>query len=53
MSQVNFRILLVTDRHQARGRSLPAVVEEAVAGGIAAVHLRERDLSTRDLAARA
>ena len=50
MSRVNFRILLVTDRHQARERSLPAVVEEAVAGGIAAVHLRERDLSTSDLA---
>lgn len=50
MSRVNFRILLVTDRHQARERSLPAVVEEAVAGGITAVHLRERDLSTRDLA---
>jgi thiamine-phosphate pyrophosphorylase len=50
MPSVNFRILLVTDRHQTRQRSLPAVLEEAVAGGIAAVHLRERDLSTRDLA---
>jgi thiamine-phosphate pyrophosphorylase len=49
MPSLNFRILLVTDRHQIGDRSLPAVLEEAFSGGITAVHLRERDLSTRDL----
>lgn len=49
MSRVDFRILLVTDRHQALGRSLPLILNDAAAGGIPAVHLRERDMPTRDL----
>ena len=49
MSAVNFRILLVTDRNQIGDRSLPAVLQEAFSGGITAVQIRERDLSTRDL----
>ncbi|MDH5740251.1 MAG: thiamine phosphate synthase [Nitrospira sp.] len=45
MSPVNFRLLLVTDRHQVRGRSLSAALEH----GVQAIQLRERDLSTGEL----
>jgi thiamine-phosphate pyrophosphorylase len=37
-------LYLVTDRHQTGGRDLEAVVEEALAGGVRAVQLREKDL---------
>jgi thiamine-phosphate pyrophosphorylase len=40
-------LYLVTDRGLCGGRSLEAVVAEAVAGGVACVQLREKDLSTR------
>ncbi|GAB4363669.1 MAG: thiamine phosphate synthase [Deltaproteobacteria bacterium] len=46
---VDFRILLITDRRQARNRDLETTVEEALAGGIRAVMLREKDLSGREL----
>lgn len=49
MPPVNFRLLLVTDRTQAGGRSLPALIQQAVGAGLPAVQLRERDLSTRAL----
>lgn len=49
MPLVDFRLLLVTDRHQTRGRSLPAVLRDAVEGGVPAIQLRERDLPLRDL----
>lgn len=49
MSPVNFRLLLVTDRHQVRGRSLSAALEHAVQAGVQAIQLRERDLSTGEL----
>lgn len=49
MPPVNFRLLLVTDRIQARGRSLPSLIRQAVCAGLPAVQLRERDLSTREL----
>jgi thiamine-phosphate pyrophosphorylase len=49
MPRVNFRLLLVTDRHRTRGRSLPAILQQAVDAGLPAVQLRERDLSTREL----
>lgn len=42
-------LYLVTDRHQTAGRDLVHVLKEAVAGGVSAVQLRERDLSTIDL----
>lgn len=38
---------LVTDRGCCRGRALEAVVAEAVAGGVASVQLREKDLPIR------
>lgn len=49
MPPVNFRLLLVTDRHQTRGGSLPSVLRQAVGAGLPAVQLRERDLSTSEL----
>ncbi|MCE1227390.1 MAG: thiamine phosphate synthase [Geobacteraceae bacterium] len=38
---------LVTDRSLSLGRSLVEVVQEAVAGGVTCVQLREKDCSTR------
>jgi thiamine-phosphate pyrophosphorylase len=45
----NWGLYLVTDRHQTAGRDLAGVVEQALRGGVRAVHLREKDLETRDL----
>lgn len=39
----------MTDRHQAGGRDLLAVVGQALQAGVRAVQLREKDLATRDL----
>jgi thiamine-phosphate pyrophosphorylase len=44
-----FRVYLVTDRGGTRGRPLLEVVEAALRGGVEAVQLREKDLSTRAL----
>lgn len=49
MSRVDFSLYLITDRHQTSGRDLPAVVEAALAGGVRAVQLREKDLTPREL----
>jgi thiamine-phosphate pyrophosphorylase len=49
MALVNFRLLLVTDRHQVQGRSLSTVLSEAIMAGVPAVQLRERDLPTGEL----
>lgn len=46
--KVDFRVLLITDRRQARSGDLEATVEEALAGGIRAVMLREKDLPGRE-----
>ena len=46
---VDFTLYLVTDRQQTGGRSLSAVVEEALAAGVQAVQLREKDLTSREL----
>ena len=45
----NWGVYLVTDRHQTGGRDLLDVVGQALAAGVRAVQLREKDLSTRDL----
>lgn len=42
------KLYLVTDRELSLGRSLEEVVSEAVAGGVTAVQLREKDASTRE-----
>jgi len=49
MPSVDFRLYLVTDRHQTAGRPLVSVVGRAVRAGVRAVQLRERDLPTRAL----
>ena len=41
---VDFQLYLITDRQQTAGRALPAVVADALAGGVKAVQLREKDL---------
>jgi thiamine-phosphate pyrophosphorylase len=49
MPPINFRLLLVTDRHQTQERSLQTVLQHAVQGGVPAIQLRERDLSVSEL----
>jgi len=49
MASVDFRLLLVTDRTQIVGRSLPALLQQAVDAGLPAIQLRERDLPTGEL----
>ena len=49
MPPIDFRLLLVTDRHQTWGRPLATILHDAVKAGVPAIQLRERDLSTRDL----
>lgn len=49
MPPVNFRLLLVTDRHQLHGRSLSMVLSQAIVAGVPAIQLRERDLPTGEL----
>lgn len=44
-----FDLYLVTDRTQTRGRDLLWVLEQALAGGVNAVQLREKDLGGKDL----
>src|SRR5437870_13336966 len=51
MPGVDFSLYLVTDRHQARGRSLQDVVSAALRAGVRAVQFREKDLPTRPLLA--
>ncbi len=47
--RVDFRIYLITDRHQARGGDLLKTLIEALDAGIGAVQLREKDLGGREL----
>lgn len=46
---IDFRLYLITDRHQTAGRPLPAVVAEALRGGVQIVQLREKDLPASQL----
>jgi len=46
---IDFNFYLITDRHKTLGRELCTVVEEALRGGVRAVQLREKDLSSREL----
>lgn len=45
----DFKLYLITDRHQTGGRPLLDVVHAALDGGVKAVQLREKDLSVREL----
>jgi thiamine-phosphate pyrophosphorylase len=46
---VDFSLYLITDRMQTAGRTLPAVVADALRGGLRAVQLREKDLTAAQL----
>jgi thiamine-phosphate pyrophosphorylase len=46
---VDFSLYLITDRMQTAGRTLPAVVADALRGGLRVVQLREKDLTGRQL----
>ena len=43
------RLMLVTDRRRTRRRDLAEIVEQAVAGGVGIVQLREKDLTDDEL----
>lgn len=45
----DFSLYLITDRTLAKGGNLPVVVAEALQGGVKAVQLREKDLTSREL----
>lgn len=45
----DFSLYVITDTGLSRGRPIPLVVEEAVAGGATCVQLREKEASTREL----
>ena len=49
MLGVDFRLLLVTDRHQTNGRPLVPLLQRVLTAGVPAIQLRERDLSAREL----
>lgn len=46
---IDFNFYLITDRLQTRDRDLLQVVEQALKGGVRAVQVREKDLSSREL----
>ena len=47
--QLSSRLLVVTDRHQTKGRPLVPLLQQVLAAGATAIQLRERDLSAREL----
>ncbi|MBE0599222.1 MAG: thiamine phosphate synthase [Desulfuromonadales bacterium] len=49
MTKIDFTLYLITDRQQVPGGDLPRAVACALAGGVRAVQLREKDLLPRDL----
>ena len=49
MRSPKFTLYLVTDRSQTGGRDLLRVLEQALAGGVKAIQLREKDLGGREL----
>jgi len=48
MPPVDFRLLVVTDRHQTKGRPLVPLLQRVLTAGAPAIQLRERDLSARE-----
>jgi thiamine-phosphate pyrophosphorylase len=46
---VDFNLYLITDRNGCNVRDLECTIEEALLGGVKAVQLREKDLSSREL----
>jgi len=49
MPQLESRLLLVTDRHQTKGRPLVPLLQQVLTAAAPAIQLRERDLSVREL----
>lgn len=49
MPTLSSRLLVVTDRHQTKGRPLVPLLQRVLTSGISAIQLRERDLSAREL----
>jgi thiamine-phosphate pyrophosphorylase len=47
--QLDFNLYLITDRNQTGSLRLIDVVDDALKGGVKAVQLREKDLSSREL----
>jgi thiamine-phosphate pyrophosphorylase len=47
--EIDFKLYLITDRKQVKNSNLLSAVKKALAGGVRAVQLREKDLDTRDL----
>ena len=47
--QLSSRLLLVTDRHQTKGRPLVPLLQRVLVTGASAIQLRERDLSASEL----
>jgi thiamine-phosphate pyrophosphorylase len=47
--RIDFKLYLITDRSQAKGGDLLNTLEEALASGVRAVSLREKDLKGREL----
>lgn len=48
MKKEQLKVYLVTDRPSAMGRNIVSVVQQAVAGGVTMVQLREKSLDTRE-----
>lgn len=51
MPSIDFRLYLVTDRHQTQGRPLLSVLARFIDAGGTAIQVRERDLDTGQLMA--
>ena len=49
MLKLSSRLLLVTDRHQTKGRPLVPLLQRVLTVAAPAIQLRERDLSAREL----
>lgn len=49
MPKPDFKLYLITDRTQTKGRDILWVLEQALDAGIKAIQLREKDLADRDL----
>ncbi|VAX26400.1 Thiazole tautomerase TenI [hydrothermal vent metagenome] len=47
MTSLDFKLYMITDRHQTAGRPLLEVIEAAVLSGISVIQFREKDLSPR------
>ena len=48
-TRMDWAVYLITDRRSAGARSLPDIVRAAIAGGVTAVQLREKEASTREM----